>query len=112
MTLIAKNEVGNLFDATVAYIRGFHLLFVVSSTYRCKYKLAAALFRRPRQEALINSNHDTNQRKPREFVEGAPKLGVTISWIPGHGSERCGGLQPVCEGKNEEDIKHRMRHSG
>jgi hypothetical protein len=105
MTLIAKNEVGNLSDATAVYKCRSHLPFVILSTYRCKYKLAAALFGRPRQEALMNREQDMCQRK-REFVEGAPKLRTTISWIPCHGSEWCSGLQPVCEGTNEEDIEH------
>jgi hypothetical protein len=33
MTLIAKHEVGNLYEATEAYISTFHLLFVISSGY-------------------------------------------------------------------------------
>jgi len=73
MTLIAKHEIGNLYGATAVYVRAFHILFIVPSAHRCKYKLAAALLGRPRQETFENGDSDIGQRK-RLFVEGAPKL--------------------------------------
>jgi hypothetical protein len=55
MSLVAQHKIGDLYEATIAYEPAFHILFIVSSPYRCKYKLTAALFGGPRQEALLNS---------------------------------------------------------
>jgi hypothetical protein len=55
VTFVAQHEIGDLYEATTAYEPAFHILFIVSSAYRRKYKLTAALFRCPRHETLHDS---------------------------------------------------------
>ena len=59
--VITKHEIGNLYGVTAVYVCSFYLFFVVSFTYCPKYKLAAALFSRPRQETLLNTGYDIDQ---------------------------------------------------
>jgi hypothetical protein len=72
MTFIAQHEIGDLYEATTAYEPAFHIIFIVSSAYRSKYKLTAALFRRPRHETLQNSERYFDKGKGRFLVPEAP----------------------------------------
>jgi hypothetical protein len=72
MTFVAQHEIGDIYEVTTAYEPTFHILFIISSTYRSKYKLTAALFGRPRQETLLNSKRYFGKGKGRLLVPEAP----------------------------------------
>jgi hypothetical protein len=72
MTFVAQHEIGDLYEATMAYEPAFHIIFIVSSAYRSKYKLTAALFGRPSQETLLNSKRYFGNGKGRFLVPDAP----------------------------------------
>jgi hypothetical protein len=72
VTFVTHYEISDLYEATTAYEPTFHILFIVLSAYRRKYKLTAALFRHPRHETLHNSEHYFDGGKNRFLVPEAP----------------------------------------